>query len=79
GLGAVVAAGGIGTGLPAKTIFALNPEGMGIYSCPNQEFVPFHPGEGIRPINQDAYAQGFVWSGQFVVENPLSQVRITTA
>ena len=79
GLVDVVAAGGIGNVMPSNTIFALNPDGMGIYSFPNQEFVPFHPGEGIRPINQDAYAQGIVWSGQFVVENPLSQVRIKTA
>lgn len=78
GLVDVVAAGGIGNVMPTNTIFALSTEGMGIYEFPGQSFVPFHPGDGIRPINQDAWAQGIVWSGQFVVENPLHQVRIKT-
>lgn len=79
GLVDVVAAGGIGNVMPANTIFALNTDGLAIYEFPGQAFVPFHPGDGIRPINQDAVAQGIVWSGQFVVENPLSQVRLKTA
>lgn len=79
GLVDVVAAGGIGNVMPTNTIFALNTDGLAIYEFPGQAFVPFHPGDGIRPINQDAFAQGIVWSGQFVVENPLSQVRIKTA
>jgi len=79
GLVDVVAAGGIGNVMPANTIFALNTDGLAVYEFPNQAFVPFHPGDGIRPVNQDAFAQGIVWSGQFVVENPLSQVRIKTA
>lgn len=79
GLVDVVAAGGIGNVMPTNTIFALSTEGMAIYEFPGQSFVPFHPGDGIRPINQDAWAQGIVWSGQFVVENPLHQVRIKTA
>jgi hypothetical protein len=79
GLVDVVAAGGIGNVMPTNTIFALNTDNLSIYEFPGQAFVPFHPGDGIRPINQDAWAQGIVWSGQFVVENPLSQVRIKTA
>lgn len=79
GLVDVVAAGGIGNVMPADTIFALNTDGLAIYEFPGQAFVPFHPGDGIRPINQDAWAQGIVWSGQFVVENPLHQVRVITA
>lgn len=79
GLVDVVAAGGIGNVMPADTIFALSTEGLAIYEFPGQSFVPFHPGDGIRPINQDAWAQGIVWSGQFVVENPLHQVRLITA
>lgn len=78
GLVDVVAAGGIGNVMPSSTIFALNTDGLAIYEFPGQAFVPFHPGDGIRPVNQDAFAQGIVWSGQFVVENPLSQVRIKT-
>lgn len=79
GLVDVVAAGGIGNVMPPNTIFALDTSGLGIYEFPGQSFVPFHPGDGIRPINQDAWAQGIVWSGQFVVENPLHQVRLITA
>jgi hypothetical protein len=79
GLVDVVAAGGIGNVMPANTIFMLSTSGLAIYEFPGQAFVPFHPGDGIRPINQDAWAQGIVWSGQFVVENPLHQVRLRTA
>lgn len=78
GLVDVVAAGGIGNVMTPNTIFMLATEGLSIWEFPGQSFVPFHPGDGIRPINQDAFAQGIVWSGQFVVENPLSQVRLTT-
>lgn len=79
GLVDVVAAGGIGTVMPPNTVFMLDTDNISIYEFPGQSFVPFHPGDGIRPINQDAFAQGIVWSGQFVVENPLSQIRIKTA
>lgn len=78
GLVDVVAAGGIGNVMTPNTIFMLSTAGLSIWEFPGQSFVPFHPGDGIRPINQDAFAQGIVWSGQFVVENPLSQVRLTT-
>lgn len=79
GLVELVAAGGIGNVMPANTGFGLSTEGLAIYEFPGQSFVPFHPGDGMRPINQDAVAQGIVWSGQFVVENPLHQVRLKTA
>lgn len=75
----VVAAGGIGTVMTPNTVFMLDTDNLSIYEFPGQSFVPFHPGDGIRPINQDAFAQGIVWSGQFVNENPLSQIRIKTA
>lgn len=78
GLVDVVAAGGIGNVMPTNTIFMLDTSGISIYEFPGQSFVPFHPGDGIRPINQDAWAQGIVWSGQLVVENPLHQVRLRT-
>lgn len=74
----LMAAGGIGNVMPANTIFGLDPSTWGIYTFPGQEFVPFHPGNGLRPVNQDAIAQGVVWSGQLVQENPLFNVRIQT-
>lgn len=75
----IVAAGGIGNVMPANTIFGIDTQGLAIYEFPNQAFVPFHPGDGMRPINQDAVAQGIVWSGQLVLENPLFSYRIITA
>lgn len=79
GLIDLVAAGGIGNVMPANTAFGIDTQGLAIYEFPNQSFVPFHPGDGIRPINQDAIAQGIVWSGQLVLENPLHTVRLLTA
>lgn len=75
----IVAAGGIGTVMPANTIFGIDTKGLALYEFPDQSFVPFHPGDGMRPINQDAVAQGIVWSGQLVLENPLFSYRIITA
>lgn len=75
----LVPAGGIGNVMPANTAFGIDTEGLSIYEFPGQAFVPFHPGDGIRPINQDAVAQGIVWTGQMVLENPLFTVRLKTA
>jgi hypothetical protein len=74
----VIAAGGIGNVMPANTFFGIDTKGAAIYTFPGQEFVPFHPGNGMRPINQDAVAQGVVWTGQFVLENPLFTYRAIT-
>jgi len=74
----LVAAGGIGNVMPANTAFGIDTQGLALYEFPNQSFVPFHPGNGLRPINQDAVAQGIVWSGQLVLENPLHSVRLRT-
>lgn len=79
GLVDLVAAGGIGNVMPANTAFGIDTSSLSIYEFPGQSFVPFHPGDGLRPINQDAVAQGIVWSGQMVLENPLFTVRLETA
>lgn len=78
GLVEIVAAGGVGNVMPADTIFGIDTKSLAIYEFPGQSFVPFHPGDGLRPINQDAYAQGIVWSGQMVLENPLFSWRLET-
>lgn len=75
----VVAAGGIGSVMPANTIYAIDTDGMAIYYHPNNNMVPVHDGDGAKPINQDAIAQGLVWTGELVLDNPRFQVRITTA
>jgi hypothetical protein len=74
----IVAAGGIGNVMPANTVYGIDSNGLSLYEFPGQSFVPFHPGNGMRPINQDAVAQGIVWSGQLVLENPLFSYRIRT-
>lgn len=75
----IVAAGGIGNVMPENTMFGIDTQALAIWEFPNQSFVPFHPGNGLRPINQDAVAQGIVWSGQLVLENPLFSWRAKTA
>src|SRR3546814_11524122 len=60
----IVAAGGIGNVMPANTIFGIDTAGLSIYEFPGPAFVPFHPGHGLRPINQDAVAQGIVWRSE---------------
>lgn len=75
----IVAAGGIGNVMPTNTVYGIDTKGLAVYTFPGQEFVPFHPGDGMRPINQDAVAQGIVWSGALVLENPLFSYRLITA
>lgn len=75
----IVCASGVGNVMPANTIYALDTEGLAIYEFPSKKFTPFHPGEGMRPINQDAIAQGIEWAGELVMENPRYQVRVVTA
>lgn len=79
GLVDLVAAGGVGNVMPVNTAFGIDTSALSIYEFPGQSFVPFHPGDGMRPINQDAVAQGIVWSGQLVLENPLFTARLRTA
>lgn len=74
----IMAAGGIGNVMPANTVYGIDSDGLALYEFPGQSFVPFHPGNGMRPINQDAIAQGIVWSGGLVLENPLFSYRIRT-
>lgn len=75
----VIAAGGVGSVMPANTIYMLDLEGLEIIYHPNNNFVPMHDGDGAKPINQDAIAQGYVWTGELVMKNPRYQVRLITA
>lgn len=79
GLVDIVAAGGIGNVMPANTIFGIDTEGAAIYEFASKRFTPFHPGDGMKPINQDAIAQGIEWAGEFVLENPRTSYRLRTA
>ncbi len=75
----VIAAGGVGSVMPANTIYMLDLEGLEIVYHPNNNFVPMHDGDGAKPINQDAIAQGYVWTGELIMKNPRFQVRLITA
>lgn len=75
----LIPVGGIGSVMNSNTAFGINTGSFGLWEFPGQSFVPFHSGGGMRPINQDAIAQGIVWSGQLAATNPLFNVRVKTA
>lgn len=64
------AATGVGSVMPANTVFGIDPEGLAVYYHPDRNMVPLFPGDGAMPINQDAIAQYLVWNGEVVLENP---------
>lgn len=75
----VVCASGIGTVMPDNTIFGIDSEALALYYHPNRNMVPFHDGDGAKPINQDAIAQGIMWNGELVLGNPRFSWRLQTA
>lgn len=75
----IVCASGVGNVMPANTIYGLDLDGLNIYEFPSKKFTPFHPGDGMRPMNQDAIAQGIEWAGELVMSNPRYQWRLITA
>lgn len=79
GLVDVVCASGIGTVMPENTIFGIDTEALALYYHPNRNMVPFHDGDGAKPINQDAIAQGIMWNGALVLSNPRFSWRLITA
>lgn len=79
GLVDVVCAAGIGVVAPEDTIFGIDSEAMTLYYHPSRNFVPFHDGDGAKPINQDAIANGIMWNGELVLSNPRFSWRLKTA
>lgn len=76
---AITAATGVGNVMPSNTIYGLDTEGMELIYHPDNNMVPMHAGEGAKPINQDAIAQGYVWTGELVLSNPRYTWRLVTA
>ena len=76
---AVVAATGVGNVMPANTIYGLDSEALELVYHPRNNMVPMHEGEGAKPINQDAIAQGYVWTGELILSNPRYTWRLITA
>lgn len=76
---AVVCASGIGSVMPANTIYALDMDSIELAYHPSRNFVPLFPGEGAMPINQDAIAQYLAWNGELLLKNPRYSFRLVTA
>lgn len=71
-----VLASGLNTSMPANTTFGLESRSLYLYYHPSRNFDTLFPGDGLQPVNQDAWAQYLVWNGQFVVANPLFSWRL---
>lgn len=74
----VVCATGVGTVMPANTAYALDLEALSVYQRPDANWDPLFADGGMQPINQDATAQGIIWEGELVLENPRYSARVLT-
>lgn len=75
----VFCATGVGSVMPANTIYMLDTSALAVYYHPARNMIPLFPGEGAMPINQDAIVQYLVWNGELVLENPRYTSRLITA
>ena len=75
----IVCAAGVGTVMPENTIYGIDTKSLTLYDHPSRNFVPSHDGDGSKPINQDAIAQGIMWNGELVLSNPRFSYRLKTA
>lgn len=66
----VYCATGVGTVMPANTIYGIDPEALEIRYMSDYNMVPLFSGDGAQPVNQDAYAQYLLWVGELVLKNP---------
>lgn len=74
----VVCATGVGTVMPANTAYALDLQALSVFERPGASWDLLFSGEGMQPINQDAIAQGIMWEGELVLENPRYSARVET-
>lgn len=72
----IVMEGGIGSNMPANTTFGLDTDSLRIRFNPARNFDKLFPGDGQRPINQDAIAQFIGWMGELTQTNPLFHWRL---
>lgn len=66
----IYCATGVGTVMPENTIYGIDPEGLEVRYMADYNMVPLFPGEGVSPVNQDAYAQYLLWVGELILRNP---------
>lgn len=67
---------GVGSVMPANTVYAIDPSSLEVRYHRSRNMVPLFPGDGAMPINQDAIAQALVWNGELVFKNPRYSARI---
>lgn len=65
----VVWGGGIRNSMPTNTSFFINSDTLRMRYNPDRNFDNLFPGEGARPINQDAIAQFVGWMGNLTMTN----------
>lgn len=75
---ALLCANGVGTVMPANTIYGIDSKALEIRYHPNRNMVPLFEGDGARPINQDAIVQYLVWNGEMINKNPRYTWRLDT-
>lgn len=74
----VVCASGVGSVMPNRTAYALDLDAISVFERPGAKWDPIFSGDGMQSINQDATAQGIMWEGEFVLENPRYSARVIT-
>lgn len=72
----IVWGGGKGTSMPNNTSFFLNTDTLRMRYNPDRNFDTLFPGDGQRPINQDAIAQFVGWMGNLTMTNGLFNARL---
>lgn len=67
----IVLASGLNNNMPSNTTYGLETDSICLRVNPGRNFGKLFPGEGQRPINQDAIAQFIGWMGEMTLINPL--------
>lgn len=68
---------GVGTVMPSNTVYFIEPQSLEVRYMSDYNMVPLFPGDGVSPVNQDAYAQYLLWVGELVLRNPRYSGRLT--
>lgn len=66
----VYCATGVGSVMPENTIYFIEPQSLEVRYMSDYNMVPLFPGDGVSPVNQDAYAQYLLWVGELILRNP---------
>lgn len=61
---------GVGSVMPANTAYFIEPQSLEVRFMSDYNMVPLFPGDGVSPVNQDAYAQYLLWVGELILKNP---------